>query len=370
MIRDVNWSSQDYSHMSRALRLARRGWYTTHPNPRVGCVLVRDGRVLGEGWHQCAGAPHAEVNALEAAGGEVKGAECYVTLEPCAHTGRTPPCAEALINAGINRIIAAMPDPNPAVAGRGLALMRESGIVVETGLLESEAMGLNPGFIKRMTLQRPFVRCKLAMSLDGRTAMADGNSRWISGAHARRDVQRLRAQSAAIMTGIGTVLADDPRLTVRDEDTGGRQPLRAVIDPGLRFPDSARMLREAGRTLIFTHREDGPLIERLTAAGAEVLVFPEGDGFLAAVDHHLAVREQVNEVLLESGARLAGSMLHQGLLDEIIIYQAPLLMGDAAKGLFHLPDIRTMEDAVRVELVEIRQIGKDLRLKLKVKSEK
>ena len=360
----MNWSGQDYSHMARALQLARRGLYTTRPNPRVGCVLVRDGRIIGEGWHEYAGAPHAEVNAMAAAGGEVKGADCYVTLEPCAHSGRTPPCAEALVKAQVSRVIAAMADPNPQVAGNGLGLLRNAGIAVECGLQESAARDLNPGFIQRMTLQRPYIRCKLAMSLDGRTAMADGASRWISGDPSRHDVQRLRARSCAIITGIGTVLADDPRLTVRDMDTGASQPLRVVIDPGLKFPLSARMLQEPGRTLIFTQTHESP--GRLADAGAQVIVLPP-EGFLEAVLRYLAVTEQINEVLLECGARLAGAMLNQGLVDEVVLYQAPLLMGDDAKGLFHLPHITSMGDALRVEITEIRNIGKDLRLTLKVK---
>jgi diaminohydroxyphosphoribosylaminopyrimidine deaminase/5-amino-6-(5-phosphoribosylamino)uracil reductase len=361
----VNWTIDDYTHMSRAVRLARTGWYTTHPNPRVGCVLVRDGRLIGAGWHEYAGGPHAEVNALTAAGEEARGADCYVTLEPCSHTGRTPPCADALIGAGIRRLITAMPDPNPAVAGRGLERLRRAGVVVETGLLESRAVDLNPGFIKRMTEQLPYVRCKLAMSLDGRTAMAGGESAWISGVPSRMDVQRLRAQSAAIMTGIGTVLADDPRLTVRDIDTGGRQPLRVVIDPQLKFPNSARMLKEAGRTLIFTQAHNKEIAGQLTRAGAEIIVLP-ADGFLSAVHHYLALTEEINEVLLESGARLAGSMLNLGLLDEVIVYQAPLLMGDGARGLFHLPDIKAMSHAVKIEITDTRKIGKDQRITFKV----
>lgn len=363
----MNWSIEDYSHMSRALRLARRGLYTTHPNPRVGCVLVRDGRVIGEGWHDYAGGPHAEVNAITTAGEEAGGTDCYVTLEPCSHTGRTPPCAEALLAAGVKRIISAMPDPNPVVAGRGLERLRRDGVVVETGLLESLARNLNPGYIKRMENQRPYVRCKLAMSLDGRTAMTDGESQWISGTPSRTDVQRLRAQSSAIMTGIGTVLADDPRLTVRDMDTGGRQPLRVVIDPNLKFPATARMLKEEGRTLIFTHGGNKLVQERLSFAGAEIIVLPE-DGFLAAVQRYLALTEEVNEVLLESGARLAGAMLQQTLVDEIIVYQAPLLMGDGARGLFHLPAIASMADVIKLEITDIRHIGEDMRIKLKVKS--
>ena len=365
----MNWSTADFSHMRRAVRLAQKGLYGTHPNPRVGCVLVKNGRIIAEGWHQFAGGPHAEINALQAAGEDANDADCYVTLEPCSHTGRTPPCAEALIRAKIKRVVAAMEDPNPAVAGRGLERLSREGVVVETGLLESLAMDLNPGFIKRMHQHLPYVRCKLAMSLDGRTAMADGESKWISGVPARWDAQRLRAQSSAIMTGIGTVLADDPRLTVRDVDTGGRQPLRIVIDPELKFPVSARMLKEEGRTLVFSRLDNPSVKSKLTRAGAEIVVLSD-EGFLKSVLRYLADTEAVNEVLLESGSRLAGSMLTWGLVDELIIYQAPLLMGDTASGLFHLPDVRTMQDAVKLELIETRYVGKDLRLKWKVKNGK
>lgn len=363
----MNWSIDDYSHMRRAIRLARNGLYGTHPNPRVGCVLVKGGRIIGEGWHDYAGGPHAETNALQAAGEDAIDADCYVTLEPCSHAGRTPPCAEALIVAKIKRVVAAMQDPNPAVAGRGLDELRRNGIAVEIGLLESQAMDLNPGFIKRMHEQLPYVRCKLAMSLDGRTAMADGESKWISGEQARKDAQRLRAQSSAIMTGAGTVLADDPRLTVRDLNTGGRHPLRIVIDPELKFPASARMLKEDGRTLVFTTLDNSVSKSKLVQAGAEIVVFSDGD-FLRSVLSYLAESEEVNEILLESGSTLAGSMLIQGLLDELIIYQAPLLMGDGARGLFHLPELKTMADTIKLELIETRQVGKDMRIKLKVKS--
>lgn len=355
--------------MRRAFRLARKGVYGTHPNPRVGCVLVKDGRIIAEGWHEYAGGPHAEINALLAADGDAKDAECFVTLEPCSHRGRTPPCVDALIEAEIKRVVAAMEDPNPAVAGRGLERLRREGITVETGLLENLAMELNPGFMKRMHQQLPYVRCKLAMSLDGRTAMDDGESKWISGTPARKDAQILRAQSSAIMTGIGTVLADDPRLTVRDVDTGGRQPLRIVIDPELKFPPSSRMLNEDGRTLVFTRLDNREVKSKLTNAGAEIVVVSE-DNFLLSVLHYLAVSEAVNEILLESGSTLAGSMLSLGLLDELIIYQAPMLMGDAARGLFHLPDIKTMKDALKLEIIETRVVGKDLRLRLKVKNKK
>ena len=353
--------------MYRAIQLARRGLNSTHPNPRVGCVMVRDGRIIGEGWHAYAGGPHAEVNAISNAIEDVHGADCYVTLEPCSHTGKTPPCTDALIAARIARLVAAMQDPNPAVDGTGLEQLKQAGIRVETGLLENHARELNPGYIKRRREQRPFIRCKLAMSLDARTALASGESRWISGEAARLDVQRLRAQSSAIMTGIGTVLADDPQLSVRDLDAGGRQPLRVIIDPQLKIPVSARILNQDGRTLVFTRSANEDICSDLRKSGAEIVSLNE-DGFLDKAVRYLAMEEEINEILLECGSNLAGGMLKMDLIDEIIIYLAPLLMGDDARGLFHLPDILTMGNTVKLELIETRQVGKDIRLKLKVKS--
>jgi diaminohydroxyphosphoribosylaminopyrimidine deaminase / 5-amino-6-(5-phosphoribosylamino)uracil reductase len=361
----MTWTAADYTWMSRALQLAERGLYSTHPNPRVGCVLVREGKIIGEGWHRAPGEPHAEVNAITHAGTDVRGATCYVTLEPCSHTGRTPPCTEALIKAGVGRVIAAMEDPFPDVSGRGLKALEQAGIPVASGLLAEQAGRLNRGFCKRWTTGLPFVTCKLAMSMDGRTALADGTSKWITGAPARQDVQRLRAGSSAILTGIGTVLSDDPRLDVRDLDCGGRQPLRVVIDSRLRFPPRARMLRQAGRTLIMTRSRDGGLKSALETAGAEVVVIDAvKDEFLRGVLRHLAREEQVNELLVESGATLAGGLLGAGLLDELVIYQAPLLLGDAGKGLFHLPGISSMNERIPLEVRDLRHVGRDLRLTL------
>ncbi|HLB31728.1 MAG TPA: bifunctional diaminohydroxyphosphoribosylaminopyrimidine deaminase/5-amino-6-(5-phosphoribosylamino)uracil reductase RibD, partial [Gammaproteobacteria bacterium] len=309
----MTWTAADYTWMGRALQLAERGLYSAHPNPRVGCVLVREGKIIGEGWHRAPGEPHAEVNAIASAGNDVQGATCYVTLEPCSHTGRTPPCTDALIKAGVGRVIAAMEDPYPEVSGRGLKALEQAGIPAASGLLSEQAGRLNRGFCKRWTVGLPFLTCKLAMSMDGRTALADGTSKWITGAPARQDVQRLRARSSAILTGIGTVLADDPRLDVRELDCGGRQPLRAVIDSRLRFPPRARMLRQAGRTLILTRSHDGGLRAALQAAGAEVIVIDAvKDEFLRGVLKHLAREEEVNELLVESGATLAGGLLAAG----------------------------------------------------------
>lgn len=361
---------RDHDYMAQALQLAARGLYTTDPNPRVGCVIVRDGEVVGTGWHRRAGEPHAEVYALREAGERARGATVYVTLEPCCHHGRTPPCSEALIRAGVGRVVAAMEDPNPKVAGSGLAQLRQAGIAVESGLLQAQAEALNPGFIKRMRHGRPYVRCKLAMSLDGRTAMASGESKWITGEAARRDVQRLRARSSAIMTGIGTVLADDPALNVRlDFGQGARQPLRVVLDPQLRMPEHAHMLALPGQTLVLTGVDDPAAAARLAAAGGEVVRLPaHGDGLdLHAVMAHLAQR-QINEVLLETGATLAGAMLAAGLIDELVLYVAPHIMGSGARGLFRLPGLERMEDRIELDILDIRAVGRDWRITAKVAS--
>ncbi len=363
----------DCAHMAEALQLAARGLYTTDPNPRVGCVLVRDDRVVGRGWHVRAGEAHAEVNALREAGGRARGATAYVTLEPCSHHGRTPPCADALIAAGVARVVAAMEDPNPQVAGQGLERLKAAGVAVETGVLACEAQALNPGFVARMRRGTPWVRGKLAMSLDGRTAMASGESRWITGDAARRDVQRLRARSSAVMTGIDTVLADDPGLNVRLDAAalgGGdrvRQPLRVVLDSRLRMPRDARLLNLPGETLI------------IVAAGTDVSPWPpmagvdiapvpaaEGRPELRSVLTLLAGRG-VNEVLLETGPTLAGAMLQAGLIDELVVYLAPHLMGDAARGLFCLPGLERMADRVNLEFTDVRAVGGDLKLTARVR---
>lgn len=356
--------------MARALKLAWRGLYTTDPNPRVGCVLVHSGEIVGEGWHERAGEAHAEINALRQAGGRTRGATCYVTLEPCCHWGRTPPCTEALIKAGVTRVVAAMQDPNPKVAGRGLVQLREAGIQVEYGLLEKEAQALNPGFIQRLVQGRPWVRCKLAMSLDGATALASGESKWITAPPARRDVQRWRARSSAILTGIGTVVQDDPSLNVRydelpDEVPPGfkRQPLRIILDRKLAISPQARLLSLPGPVLILCADASQPKAEALRRAGAEVSTLPATDKGLnlSALMASLAARE-VNELQVECGARLAGSLLQEGLIDELVLYVAPKLMGDEALGLLRLPGIQTMKDCIQVEVKEIRAVGRDWRL--------
>lgn len=356
------FSAADHQHMARALRLAEPGLYTTSPNPRVGCVIVKDGNIAGEGWHERAGEPHAEVHALRQAGALARGATAYVTLEPCSHHGRTPPCAEALLAAGVGRVVAAMRDPNPRVAGGGLQLLQQNGVETAVGLMENQARELNIGFVSRMERGRPWVRSKIAASLDGRTALANGVSQWITGAAARHDVQRWRARSCAILTGIGTVLADDPQLTVRDFDIG-RQPLRVVVDSVLRTPPSAR-ITQSGNTLIATTVDDAIKADALRSAGAEVLVLPEVDGRvdLAALLQELALRE-INEVLVEAGAGLHGALLQAGLMDELLLYQAPTLLGDAARGMFALPPFTEMAQRVDLDILGLDRVGQDIRIR-------
>ncbi|MCE9665892.1 bifunctional diaminohydroxyphosphoribosylaminopyrimidine deaminase/5-amino-6-(5-phosphoribosylamino)uracil reductase RibD [Halomonas sp. M5N1S17] len=360
--------------MARALQLARRGLYTTDPNPRVGCVLVKGSRLVGEGWHERAGEPHAEVHALDMAGDSARGSTAYVTLEPCSHQGRTGPCAVALIEAGVKRVVVAMGDPNPEVAGRGIAMLREAGVEVEVGLLEEEARALNPGFLSRMTRNRPFVRLKMAMSLDGRTAMESGESQWITGPHARTEVQRLRARSSAVLTGVDSVIFDNSRLTVRASQLGlddgdaiaRRQPLRVVVDTQLRLPQAAACLREPGRTLVATVMgHDAERRARLEAAGAEILVLPadqNGRVDLVALLRYLAEQELVNEALLETGATLAGAMLDAGLVDEMQLFVAPTLLGGEARPLFALPGLTRMAQQRPLDILDIRAIGRDWRI--------
>jgi diaminohydroxyphosphoribosylaminopyrimidine deaminase/5-amino-6-(5-phosphoribosylamino)uracil reductase len=325
-------------------------------------VIVRDGAVVGEGWHARAGEPHAEVHALQHAGARARGATAYVSLEPCCHHGRTPPCSDALIAAGVARVVAAMPDPNPKVAGEGAAQLRAAGIEVEIGLMESAARALNPGFASRMTRGRPWLRLKLAASLDGRTALADGASRWITGPAARRDVQHWRARSSAILTGIGTALADDPSLTVRELDIG-RQPARVVVDSRLRLPAGARLLGLPGQVIVAAAADDPGRRAALRATGAEVLNLPDGRGGvdLTALMAALAQRD-MNEVLVEAGERLSGALLAAGLVDELLLYLAPHALGSDARGLFAFPALTRMDQRIGLNIVETRMIGPDLRI--------
>lgn len=359
----------DHRHMARALQLARRGLYTAHPNPRVGCVLAQNERVVGEGFHARAGQPHAEANALRVAGADARNATAYVTLEPCCHHGRTPPCTQALIDAGVRRVIAAMEDPNPRVSGRGFAALAEAGVETRHGLMNAEAEHLNQGFISRMRRGRPWIRTKLAMSLDGRTALASGESRWISGAEARADVQRLRARSSAIMTGSGTVRADDPALTVRASATQLQiagptpQPLRVILSSELAIDPRAQVFAAAGEVLIFTACAARDTVAKFERPNVQVVSIERQGAHLdlGEIMRILGERE-INEVQVEAGATLNGALLEQGLIDELVIYMAPALMGHSARSLFHLPEITRMTDRRPLRVNDVRIIGDDLRI--------
>ncbi len=380
--------ASDEYYMAQAISLAKKGWYSTQPNPRVGCVLVRGEKIIAQGWHQYAGQGHAEVNALaqlEASQEQsAQGATAYVTLEPCSHFGQTPPCSNALIEAGVIRVVIAMVDPNPLVSGKGVKRLQDNGVEVKTGVLEAEAKALNPGFIQRMVHKRPRVRCKMAMSLDGRTAMASGESKWITSVDAREDVQRLRAESSAVLTGIGTVLADDPSMNIRIEsyDLEGnaqdvdllRQPDRFILDTQLRTPVDAKMLTLPGKTIIATARARQSLmqdkLQALESNGAEI-------HFLAIQKRQacsslslqsmmsLMAQLQYNDVLLEAGATLTGTMLQAGFVDELILYMAPHLMGSEARGLFNLPGLNTMDQRIDLKIQDIRAVGCDYRITAK-----
>jgi len=359
----ADFSAIDSAHMSHALSLAERGLYSAHPNPMVGCVLVRDGEVVGEGWHKLAGEAHAEINALIAAGDKANGSTAYVTLEPCSHHGKTPPCTDALIEAGIAEVVVGLQDPNPIVNGKGVEALAKAGIKVRVGLLQGDVEDLLSGFLSRVSRGRPFVRLKMACSIDGCIAMSNGQSQWITGPEARADVQRYRARSGAIMTGIGTVLADDPSLTVRDAEIEnfGKQPLRAVLDHGLRMPLSAEMLALPGNTLIYCGKDKmrQPLID----AGAEVVRVEQSDGLVsaAAVLNDLAARE-VNNVLVEAGPALAGNLISNNLVDELVIYQAPHIMGSETIGMFKTPAWTELSDRKALDITDVRQVGTDTRI--------
>lgn len=358
------FTSDDHQFMARALRLAEQGLYSTMPNPRVGCVIVKDNKIVGEGAHLKAGEPHAEIFAIRQAGELAKGATAYVTLEPCSHTGRTPPCSQALINAGIVKVIVAMQDPNSQVSGSGMAHLQSYNIEVTTGLMERQAQELNPGFIARMTRNRPFVRSKIAASLDGKTALNNGASQWITCEAARLDVQHWRARSCAILTGVGTVLADNPSMSVRSMDIG-RQPLKVIVDSQLQTPACANIL-DGGNVLIAFANDAQNKAAQLLAAGAELLCIPSEQGrvCLKTLLSHLA-GQQMNEVMCEGGESLNGALMAQGLLDELLIYYAPKLMGCAAKGMFAMSEFTGMDQAIALDILDVRQIGADIRLRAK-----
>jgi diaminohydroxyphosphoribosylaminopyrimidine deaminase/5-amino-6-(5-phosphoribosylamino)uracil reductase len=355
-------SEEDQRFMRRALELAQRGLNTTDPNPRVGCVIVQQGGIVGEGWHQRAGEAHAEVHALATAGSQARGATVYVTLEPCSHVGRTPPCAPALIAAGVRRVVYAQSDPNPQVNGAGAAALRAAGIETLEGVLATEARLLNGGFFKRHLTGLPWVRVKLGASLDGRTALANGESRWITAPAAREDAQRFRARSSVILTGSGTVIADDPALNVRIEDVR-RQPLRAVLDTSLRVPLEARMFACCGPACVFTASTDAARRAELTRRGVvvETIARDSGGLHLESVLRRLA-QLQANEVWVEAGARLAGALLAARLVDELIVYLAPSLLGPAARALVDLPPITQLAARLKLKFSECVKVGEDLRL--------
>ena len=354
-------SAADSEFMALALQLAERGLHTTTPNPRVGCVMVRDGAVVGEGWHERAGGPHAEVVALQAAGSRARGATAYVTLEPCHHQGRTPPCDEALIAAGVARVVAAMHDPDPRTAGQGMVRLRQAGMAVETGVLENEAQAINRGFISRVTRGRPWVRMKIAASLDGRTALMNGKSQWITGEAARNDGHHWRARACAVLTGIGTVRDDDPQLTVRAVATS-RQPLRVVIDSRLELPLTARIL-EGGGVLVVCAVADQAKATRLQDKGAEILVLPNAAGKveLPALMQELG-RRGINELHVEAGHKLNGSLLNEGCIDELLLYFAPCLIGDRARGMADLPELADLAGRRKLAISDMRMIGGDIRI--------
>jgi len=362
-----NQYAHDREFMSYAIRLAERGAYTTHPNPRVGCVVVKDNKIIGEGWHIEAGKEHAEINAINDAGSSnVKDATVYVSLEPCSYQGKTGPCSTALVKAGVTKVVIAMLDPNPKVAGQGVQELKDNGIEVEVGVLKTQAEELNPGFIKRMKTGRPFIRNKMAMSLDGRTALESGESKWITSEDARNDVHKLRARSDCILTGVGTILADNPSMTVR-MDGILQQPLRVIVDTHLSTPLDAKILSQQGKTVILTCREDQGDIERFAKHGIEVVVISKKGNYLdlESVLDYLGSLE-INEVLLEAGATLSGAMLQAGLVDELVIYMAPIILGNKAKGLFGLSNLESMDEKIELDIIEQRAIGIDWRIRAKL----
>ena len=369
--------NRDQHWMAQAIQLGKKGLYSTDPNPRVGCVLVKDEQVIGKGWHRKAGEPHAEIEALNAAGGNAQDATAYVTLEPCSHQGRTPPCCDALIKAGVSRVVAAMEDPNPLVSGHGFERLRQAGIEVTIGVLQADSEALNPGYIKRHKTGLPLVRLKLAMSLDGRTAMANGESQWITGPDARQDVQKWRGRSSAIVTGIGSLLKDDPQLNVRRDDLAievkqeafVRQPLRVVLDSNLRTPVDAKILQQPGETLIIGSElkvcdpAGRDKQRQLQDAGAEVLLIAEHKQQLDLQKTlQILAQRGCNEVLFECGAILAGSVLQQGWVDELLIYMAPTLLGNNAQPLMTLLGLDHIDQQIQLNILQTRTVGKDLRI--------
>ncbi len=367
----------DYMYMARAIKLAKKGWFTTSPNPRVGCVIVKGDQIVGEGFHKKAGEGHAEVNALKQAGELAKGATAYVTLEPCSHYGRTPPCAEALVNAGVKKVIAAMVDPNPKVSGNGLEILKNSGVETAHNLLADEAATLNPGFLHLMTNKKPLVRCKLAASLDGKIAMASGESKWITGSHARADVQILRAQSCAIISGADTVMTDDAKLNVRYEqlinpsflENELRQPIRVIIDSKFRLTPDLALFSSTSPIILIRKR-----VQSLSTTQAKATQWPNHVEELEidlkentdTIDLSLLLaalaKRGMNDILLESGYRLAGAFIEQNLVDELILYQAPKLLGASAKSLVDLPSLTELSQTKHLNITSTTRVGNDLKI--------
>lgn len=360
----MTFSGFDHACMAQALELAAKGLYSAHPNPRVGCVIARDDQVVATGWHAFAGGPHAETVALQSAGAAARGASAYVTLEPCSHHGNTPPCVDALIAAGIKRVVIPLQDPNPRVDGAGRRRLEAAGVAVECGLMAAAAEELNAGFLMRMRGGRPWLRVKVALSLDGRTALRNGDSQWISGAASRADVQVWRARSSAILTGIGTVLADDPALTARVEEPPLR-PLRVIVDTHWRTPPCSRILQHPSSALV-AGGEDTAVPPALLATGVRCLPLPllAGEVDLQALLHALADLE-MNEVQVEAGARLCGALLQVGLVDEVLLYQAPVLLGEGGPGPFAIGVLASMQQRKQMEILHSCQLGDDLRLRLR-----
>lgn len=374
---NISWSLLDTQMMSRAIQLARKGFYTTRPNPSVGCVIVKDNQIVGEGYHQKAGEPHAEVHALRMAGDSARGATAYVTLEPCSHYGRTPPCALALINIGVKRVVVAVEDPNPQVGGRGIQMLRDAGIQVDVGLHRDEAYALNLGFMKRMESGRPWVTVKLAASLDGKTALANGASKWITGPESRRDVQRLRLRSCALVTGIETVLADDPSLNVRYRELGGLstqlteaqilQPLRVILDSRARMPITAALFAIESPILLVSTVPYSPDFMAQLPLHVTCLQLPAIEGRISLPALLSYLGQSCNQVLVEAGATLAGTFIGAGLADELVLYQAMKILGAQGRNLLELPDYQTMADIPALRLVDERKVGVDTRLTLRLK---
>ncbi|MBL4743541.1 MAG: bifunctional diaminohydroxyphosphoribosylaminopyrimidine deaminase/5-amino-6-(5-phosphoribosylamino)uracil reductase RibD [Cycloclasticus sp.] len=362
----MTFTSDEQRYMESALCLAEQGKYSAKPNPCVGCVIVKGGYVVGEGWHEKAGKPHAEVHALKQAGTAAKSATVYVTLEPCSHHGRTPPCADALINAGVSRVVVAMQDPNPLVSGKGIKALRDAGIDVSVGLLKEQAVALNKAFCHKMTTGKPFIMSKVAMSLDGKTAMASGESQWITGSAAREDVHRLRAQSDIVLTGVGTILADNPKLTARDGlgDLGVQQPRIVVLDSQLKTPLDAAVFGESSNTTVLTCSGNEHAISALKNVGCNVEVVPadeNGQVNLNVVYEWLAA-QSINSVMIEAGALLNGAFLQAGLVDELIVYMAPSALGSDARGAFSMPQVSKLSDRVQLNYMGLEELGNDIKL--------